>query len=142
MIENIIKAIAKELKKISAKVNIYDEDIEEGYTELCFFIVWEDDDEKKLVGNRYDFDLHFRVTYFQDFNEDNTNYKIYNVREKLETQFCYVEFNNIYFRIKEKHFDKQDKDLHFTFTIKHQLKLKNEENLLGNIENLSEERKE
>lgn len=141
IINDIIQGIAKELKRIFPNINIYDEGIEQGYEEPCFFISWENDDEKKLVGNRYNFELHFRMIYFQDLREKNSNNKIYNVRGKLETEFYYIEHNQKHFRITEKHFERQDKDLYFTFTIKCQVKLKDEENLLNNIENLSEERK-
>ena len=142
IINDIIQGIAKELKTIFPQINIYDEGIEQGYEEPCFFVVWENDDEKKLVGNRYDFELHFRIIYFQDLKETDANNKIYNVRGKLEGKFYHVEYNKKYFRIIEKHFDRQDKDLHFTFTVKCQIKLQDEENLLNNIENLSEERKD
>lgn len=123
IIENIIQAIAKELKVMFPMAKIYDEDIEQGYEEPCFFISWEDDYEAKLVGNRYDFELHCRVIYFQDFQELDANNKIFKVRGKLETQFYSIEQNGIYYRIKNKHFEKQEKDLHLTFTIKCQLKI-------------------
>lgn len=141
-IEAIIKAIAKELKKLFPKTKIYDEDIEQGYKEPCFFISYENDDERKMLGNRYNLDLHFRIIYFQDFKETDSNNKLYKIRGNLETNFCAVEYQGQYFKLKERHFEKQEKDLHFTFTINHQFMVNKETPTLGTIENLTEERKD
>lgn len=139
MVESIIKGIAKKLKEIFPKVEIYDEDIEQGYKEPCFYIAYEDDDEVRLAGNRYEVDLHFRIIYFQDYSKSNN--QMYDVRNSLKLYFQNIQYEDFKYRVTEKHFEKQDKDLHFTFTIKLQMKNKIEENAFSDI-SISEERKD
>ena len=141
VIDIIIKAVAQELKKLFPKVKIYDEDIEQVYKEPCFFIIYENDDERKMLGRRYGMDLHFRLIYFQDLKEKDSNNKIYGIRNKLKNEFYNIEFEGVYFKIKEKHFEKQDKDLHLTFTINHQFVVEQKAPTLANIESQTEERK-
>ena len=140
MIEDIINGIAAKLKDLFPQKNIYDENIEQGYEEPCFFIIYEDDDESRFPGNRYGIELHFRIIYFQDFSKRNND--LYSTRNILKLEFQYIEYKNFKYRITEKHFEKQDKDLHFTFTIKVQMKNRNDnENSFSDID-IAEERKE
>ena len=82
ILKDIIEAIAQELKHLLPKVKIYDEGIEQGYKEPCFFIDYTKENIKKMIGNRYNNETKFRVIYFQDFKEEDARYKVYKVSTK------------------------------------------------------------
>ena len=53
VMQDIIQAIAKELKILVPKANVYDEGLEQGYDEPCFFIDFVKENTNKMIGNRY-----------------------------------------------------------------------------------------
>ncbi len=141
--EDIIQAIAQELKTLFPKVKVYDEGLEQGYEEPCFFIDLIKENTKKLIGNRYDDTTKFRIGYFQDFFEEDARYKAYKVRDVLNEGFNIITYKDLHFRIKDKEIEKQDKDLIFTFEIQFYTKKKLEdEPKLESIEKISEKEKE
>lgn len=117
--EHIVQAIAQELKKLFPKVNVYDEGIEQGYEEPCFFIDFDRENIKKRVGNRYDNTPKFRAVYFQDFREKEAKYKVYKIRDSINEGFNIIKYNNMFFKIKNKEIEIQDKDLIFSFEIQY-----------------------
>jgi len=141
--DDIIQAIAQELKTLFPKVNVYDEGLEQGYEEPCFFIDFIRENTKKMVGNRYDDTVDMRVVYFQDFHEEEARYKAYKVRDTLNEGFNIIEYKEMHFRIKDKDIEMQDKDLIFTFKIQFYTKKKIEdEPKLDSIEKITEKEKE
>lgn len=141
--EDIIQAIAQELKTLFPKAKVYDEGLEQGYEEPCFFIDFIRENTKKMVGNRYDDTVSLRTVYFQDFHEDEARYKAYRVRDTLNEGFNIITYKNMHFRIKEKDIEMQDKDLIFTFKIQFYTKKKIEdEPKLDSIEKITEKEKE
>ncbi len=95
------------------KTKVYGEGIEQGYEEPCFFIDYEKEKVKKLIGNRYNNETSFKVLYFQDFNEEEARYKVYKVRDTLNERVDYIKYKDMYFTIKNKEIEIKDKDLHF-----------------------------
>ena len=140
--EDIIQAIGKEIKKLFPKVNVYDEGIEQGYEEPCFFIDYTRDSTKKLLGNRYNNLPKFRRIYFQDFKETDAKYKVYQIRDTLNEGFDIITYNEMHFKIKEKEVEIQDKDLIFSFEIQYfTKKTVKEEPIFNSIEILTEKEK-
>lgn len=117
VMNDIVNAIAQELKTLFPKVKVCDEGLEQGYKEPCFFIDYTKENIKKMIGNRYNNETKFRVIYFQDFKEEDARYKVYKVRDTLNEGFDYIEYKGLYFRIKNKEIEIQGKDLHFNFEI-------------------------
>lgn len=141
--EDIIQAIAQELKTLFPKVKVYDEGLEQGYEEPCFFIDFVKENNKKLIGNRYDNDTEFRVLYFQDFHEEDARYKAYKVRDVLNEGFNIITYEDLKFRIKDKEIEMQDKDLILTFKIQFfTKKIIKEIPTINSIEKLTEKEKE
>lgn len=119
MTETIIQAIANSLKELFPKFNIYDEGIEQGYEEPCFFIEWDSGEKQKMVGGRSKMTPNFRVIYLQALDEKDSNNKIYAVQSILEQNFEILQNDNCFFRATNMQFEKQNKDLHFTFEVVH-----------------------
>lgn len=143
ILKDIIKAIAQELKYLLPKVKIYDEGIEQGYKEPCFFIDYTKENIKKMIGNRYNNETKFRVIYFQDFKEEDARYKVYKVRDTLNEGFDYIDYKGLHFRIKNKEIEIQGKDLHFSFEIQFFTKKATEEiPKLSSIEKITEKEKD
>lgn len=142
IMDDIIQAIAQELKTLFPKTKVYDEGLEQGYDEPCFFIDYIKENNKKMVGNRYDNTTKFRIVYFQDFNEEDARYKAHKVRDTLNEGFNIIIYKDLHFRIKEKEIEIQDKDLIFTFKIQFYTKKQlQEEPKIEEIESLEEREK-
>lgn len=143
VMQDIIQAIAKELKTLVPKANVYDEGLEQGYDEPCFFIDFVKENMNKMIGNRYNNNTQFRVVYFQDFHEEDARYKAYKVRDVLNEGFDIIEYKDLKFRIKDKEIETQGKDLILTFGIQFFTKKIIEEiPTFNSIEKLTEKEKE
>lgn len=141
-LKNIIQAIAKELKRLFPKIKVYDEGIEQGYKEPCFFIDFQDEEIKKMIGKRYSNIPKFRVIYFQDFKEENAKYKVYQIRDNINKGFDYITYKDMHFTIKNKQIEVQDKDLIFSFDIQYFSREIIENNsMFESIEKISEKEK-
>lgn len=142
VMQDIIQAIAQELKSLFPKVEIYEEGLIQGYEEPCFFIDFEKEDLKKQIGNRYSNLSKLRVVYFQDFNEENAKYKVYKIRDALIEGFNIITYKEMHFKIKNKEIKIDDKDLVFSFEIqvftKKEIK---EDSMFNSIEKLTEREK-
>lgn len=142
ILDDVIKAIAQELKRLFPKTKVYDEGIEQGYEEPCFFIDYEKEKVKKLIGNRYNNETNFKVLYFQDFNEEDARYKVYKVRDSLNEGFDYIKYKDLYFRIKNKEIEINNKDLIFSFDIQFFTKnILDEEPTFNDIEKITDKEK-
>jgi len=141
--EDIIEAIAQELKILFPKVKVYDEGLEQGYEEPCFFIDFIKENTKKMIGNRYDNNTKFRIVYFQDCHEEDARYEAYKVRDVLNEGFNIITYKDLKFRVKDKEIEMQNKDVIFTFEIQFFTKKIIEEiPMINSIEKIIEKEKE
>lgn len=141
--EDIIQAIGQEIKNLFPKATVYDEGLEPGYKEPCFFIDYTKDSIKKLLGNRYKNLPKFRLVYFQDFKENEAKYKVYKVRDTLNEGFEMIKYKDMHFKVTNKEIEIQDKDLIFSFEIQYFTKKSvKEEPKFNDIEKITEKEKE
>lgn len=98
-------------------VNIYGEEIKQGFKEPCFFVKVLDSDMSKELGRRYKENLDFDVHYFSDKEDINSDcfYIVDRLCEVLES----IEVNGLRFGANKMKHEVIDGVLHFTLQFNH-----------------------
>lgn len=82
ILEDIIKGINRIIKSEFPSMEIYANEIQQGFKEPCFFIKMLKLDEKQIIGERYFRRYFFDIRYHPDKHKKSQN--IWGVAEKLQ----------------------------------------------------------
>lgn len=113
MINKILDAISNALnEEFGDDIEIYSEDIKQGFKEPCFFIICLNPTEKDFLGSRYLRKYLFDIQYFPK-NKKNLNFELYSVQERLFNCLEYLETEGDLIRGTGRRGEIVDKKLHF-----------------------------
>lgn len=112
---DIVNAISLKLNFIyNEEINVYTEQVEQGFEEPCFFIKLVNPNEKPLLGNRYLREYLFDIHYFGKTNEERNN-----ISDDLLEGMEYIELlDGDSLRGFKMHSEIVDDVLHFFVTYK------------------------
>ncbi len=100
-----------------SEINIYGEEIKQGFEEPCFFIKVLDSDMNKELGRRYKKSVSFNIHYFSDKEDVNTD--CFNMADKLYEVLEDIKVNNLGFRASNMKHEVIDGVLHFMLQFNH-----------------------
>lgn len=85
---DVRKEVIKKLDSIFPDIEIYGEEIKQGFKEPCFFVAQINTDHKQVLGRRYKRTHSFDVQYFGSSNQDMENMAL-RLYEDLEYLLTY-----------------------------------------------------
>lgn len=110
--EDIKNAIVNRLDSLNPEVPVYDERVEQGFQEPCFFVLQISSGQTKEVDRRYRRAMTFDVHYFpSDSLEKKTECQ--QVADKLYEHLEYVEWGGNLYRGQKLQHEVVDDVLHF-----------------------------
>ncbi len=110
------KAIIEQLDKYFPEYDIYDEEIEQGFEEPCFFVQQLNKPRKKEIQS-YQYTVNFDVQYFLNEDEEDINDKYNIMGDKLYEILEYLQINeNKKIHGTQMDYETRDKVLHFYVT--------------------------
>lgn len=104
-------AINNILDKNFSKMDIYDEEIKQGFEEPCFFIKILNSTHNKELNRRYKKTIFFDVHYYSDKKDINSD--CLDMADKLYEILEYIEVNNNLFKASNMTHEVVDGVLHF-----------------------------
>lgn len=112
MITNDLKiGINNTLDKKFPNINIYGEEIKQGFEEPCFFIKILDSEQNKELNKRYKRYISFDIHYFSD--KEDINSDCLDMTDKLYELLEYIEVNGDLYRAVNMKHEVVDSVLHF-----------------------------
>lgn len=119
----IRRAIIKQLDKYFPEVDIYGEEIEQGFEEPCFFVQQLNKPRKKEIDSYQD-TVSFDIQYFLGEEEENINDKYNFMGDKLFGALEYLQLNeNKKIHGVQMNYEIHDKVLHFYVTYSYYLQI-------------------
>ncbi|HID0765650.1 TPA: phage tail terminator family protein [Clostridium botulinum] len=103
--------INQTLDKKFPNINIYGEEIKQGFEEPCFFIKVLSSGQDKEINVRYKKNISFNIHYFSDKGDLNDDCN--DMADKLYEVLEYVKVNNSLYRSNEMTHEVIDGVLHF-----------------------------
>ncbi|ACO86258.1 phage tail terminator family protein [Clostridium botulinum] len=103
--------INQTLDKKFPNINIYGEEIEQGFEEPCFFVKVLSSGQDKEINVRYKKNISFNIHYFSD--KEDLNDDCNDMADKLYEVLEYVKVNNSLYRSNEMTHEVIDGVLHF-----------------------------
>lgn len=73
MINKIIKAAADNIKEYFEDINVYTEEVKQGFEKPCFSIICSAAQSNLFRGQRYRMKADIEIHYYSDTREDNNN---------------------------------------------------------------------
>lgn len=92
-------------------INIYGEEIKQGFNEPCFFIKILSSSQNKEINRRYKKNVSFDVHYFSDKEDINSDYN--DMSDKLYEMLEYIPIGNSLYRAVGMTHEVVDGVLHF-----------------------------
>ncbi|SHE62173.1 phage tail terminator family protein [Clostridium fallax] len=112
MITNDLKiGINNTLDKEFPNINIYGEEIVQGFEEPCFFIKILDSEQNKELNKRYKRYISFDIHYFSD--KEDINSDCLDMADKFYELLEYIEVNGDLYRTMNMKHEVVDSVLHF-----------------------------
>ncbi|MFV3013534.1 DUF6838 family protein [Clostridium botulinum] len=103
--------INQTLDKEFPNINIYGEEIKQGFEEPCFFIKVLSSEQGKELNIRYKKNISFDIHYFSDKEDINSDCN--DMADRLYEVLEYVKANNSLYRANEMTYEVIDGVLHF-----------------------------
>ncbi|APC85584.1 phage tail terminator family protein [Clostridium botulinum] len=103
--------INQTLDKEFPNINIYGEEIEQGFEEPCFFVKVLSSGQDKEINVRYKKNISFNIHYFSDKEDINSDCN--DIADKLYEVLEYIKVNNSLYRSNEMTHEVIDGVLHF-----------------------------
>ncbi|APC82878.1 phage tail terminator family protein [Clostridium botulinum] len=103
--------INQTLDKEFPNINIYGEEIKQGFEEPCFFIKVLSSGQNKELNIRYKKNISFNIHYFSD--KEDLNNDCNDMTDKLYEVLEYIKTNNSLYRANEMTHEVIDGVLHF-----------------------------
>lgn len=95
-------------------INVYGEDVMQGFEKPCFFIKILNSTLEKQLNRRYKKSISFDINYFT--NKENINADCNDTADKLYEVLEYVQASNSLYRATNKKHEVKDGILHFYLT--------------------------
>ena len=115
MVESIMKAIAAVLHTAFPNAAIYTEDVPQGFTAPCFFIMLLNSTQKPRLGYRFYQDYFFDVQYFPE-NQSRANAEIQNMALELYDNLEFIPWEKRLLKGIDMRHEQQEGMLHFFIT--------------------------
>lgn len=114
MLKKIVNAISLKITENFDGVDIYIDNLEQGFNEPCFFINLLNPSEKQILGSRYLRNYLFDIVYFP---ENKSQSQIYEVLDKLHNVLEYIKFDDgSLIRGIKRNAKEEDSTLHYFVT--------------------------
>lgn len=111
MINDICIGIHQALSSHFPGVNIYKEEMEQGFEKPCFFVKIVKDDISKELHQRYRRNVFFDIRYFSD--KVKANEDCHDMANQLYEVLDYIQAGSSLLRSRNKGYEIVDKILHF-----------------------------
>lgn len=128
MVNDILNNInAKLLETFGDSYELHNNELKQGFTSPCFFILLLNSSSDLVIGTRYQEKHTFDIRYHAKSQKTATR-EMNDVAEKLEQVLEYITVNDDLIRGTNMHYEKQDDVLHFfidydMFVFKHVARL-------------------
>lgn len=112
MIKEIIKGIATVLHNAFPTVEIYTENVPQGFSLPCFFIRILRVSQKPQLGNRFSQEYFFDIHYFPE-SENKANEEMNEVALRLYDLLEHIAYDSWRFSGRNMYHEQQEEALHF-----------------------------
>lgn len=127
MINKIIKAIANDIKNKYENINVYTEEVKQGFERPCFSVICVSSENNIFRGQRYRMTADIEIHYYNDRKREDYN----NVMLQLFDIINYVNVDNFPLRAVKMAMDTKDNYCLFNVTYDFFYYLEEEKEIMG-----------